>query len=32
MNGEEVKIWKEAVMPPFKVLSRQLPGETEENN
>jgi hypothetical protein len=32
MNGEQVRIWKEAVVGYFKVLSMHSPRETEENH
>jgi hypothetical protein len=32
MNNESQKIWKEAVVDYFKVLSWHLPGGTEENH
>jgi hypothetical protein len=31
MNNELERIWKEAVVAYFNVLSRHLPGEAEEN-
>jgi hypothetical protein len=31
LNEREVRIWEEAVMACFAVLSWQLTGETEEN-
>jgi hypothetical protein len=30
MNGEYIRIWKEAVVTCFKELFRSMPGETEE--
>jgi hypothetical protein len=30
-NCEQIRIWKEAVMAKFKVLSRYLPEDTEKN-
>jgi hypothetical protein len=32
MNDELKRIWKEAVLAQFKVLSRNLLGGTEENH
>jgi hypothetical protein len=32
MNGEQVKIWKDTVTAYFKVLSKHLTGDSEENN
>jgi hypothetical protein len=32
MNDDIVRIWKEAVVAYFKVLSRHLPGGTDENH
>jgi hypothetical protein len=32
LNNELEKIWKEAGVASFKVLSQYLPGETEENH
>jgi hypothetical protein len=32
MNNNLERIWKEAVLAQFKVLSRHLPGSTEENH
>jgi hypothetical protein len=32
MNDELERIWKEAAVPSFKVLSQHLLGETEENH
>jgi hypothetical protein len=31
VSGEEMKIWKEAIVASFKVLSRHSNAETEEN-
>jgi hypothetical protein len=31
MSNELERVWKEAVMARFKILSQHLPGETEEN-
>jgi hypothetical protein len=31
MNNKLERIWKEAVVPLFKVLCQHLPGGTEEN-
>jgi hypothetical protein len=31
VNNELEKMWKEAIMPRFKVLSRHFSGGTEEN-
>jgi hypothetical protein len=31
MSNELDRIWKEAVVGKFSVLSRNLPGETEKN-
>jgi hypothetical protein len=32
VNNELERMWKEAVMAKFKVLSQHLPGRTEENH
>jgi hypothetical protein len=32
MNNELERIWKESVVASFKVLSRRLPGGSEENH
>jgi hypothetical protein len=32
VNDELERMWKEAVMAEFKVLSWNLPGRTEENH
>jgi hypothetical protein len=32
INNELERMWKEAIVAKFKVLSRHLPGGTEENH
>jgi hypothetical protein len=32
VNGEFERMWKEAVVVCFKVISRHLPGESEEDS